>query len=425
MSKTCAPELVAEAVRLSMVEPEASMKLVAALLARADLPATLRCEALMARAAAEFQVAQPEQSLRSLEAALALADADSGAERQARCTGRMGLVLIALGRLEEAVARLSAVFARVGQHSGVARAAMLNLAVVAEQCMDVPLAEEFARLALAGDGATPVRGMARLNLAVAQAAQGQFAQAEASAALAVHEMSHANPTELLRARALLAWLEGLQGHVEAGERALRAVIAEAECAGVLMPAVWARRLLVEVLVKAGKHREAVALARRSLDEAVVARAWPRLRELHLWLARAHHLCGEHAESVASFERYAAEVRIAHADAQMPHVRRQLHTLLAALQDRGVAACRPTAEYVIAHDTMRALGMRLEEAHVVRELCQGKSNKAIAQTLGLSQNTVRNQLARAMRIVGSGNRTETASRALQLGLIERMRGDAQA
>ncbi|MDH7972869.1 response regulator transcription factor [Sphingomonas sp. AR_OL41] len=57
-----------------------------------------------------------------------------------------------------------------------------------------------------------------------------------------------------------------------------------------------------------------------------------------------------------------------------------------------------------------------QREVLMLIADGRSNKEIARTLGLSPATIKTHVAQAMTAVGAQNRTEAAMRAVALGLL---------
>lgn len=57
-----------------------------------------------------------------------------------------------------------------------------------------------------------------------------------------------------------------------------------------------------------------------------------------------------------------------------------------------------------------------ELEVLRLLVRGESNKAIAATLNLSENTIKTHLSRIFEKLGARSRTEAATLAMQRGLV---------
>ena len=62
------------------------------------------------------------------------------------------------------------------------------------------------------------------------------------------------------------------------------------------------------------------------------------------------------------------------------------------------------------------GFSARELEVLRELCNGRSNKAIGQILDLSENTVKFHLKRVFRKLGADSRAGAISAALQRNLV---------
>jgi DNA-binding CsgD family transcriptional regulator len=64
----------------------------------------------------------------------------------------------------------------------------------------------------------------------------------------------------------------------------------------------------------------------------------------------------------------------------------------------------------------ALGIRERELEVLRQIAAGRSNKEIAQRLGVSPNTVKSHVAQLFAKLGAKRRTDAVNRARELGLV---------
>jgi DNA-binding NarL/FixJ family response regulator len=58
-----------------------------------------------------------------------------------------------------------------------------------------------------------------------------------------------------------------------------------------------------------------------------------------------------------------------------------------------------------------------ERAILRKIAQGLSNKDIADQIGVSPNTIRNQIVTLMGKLGAGDRTQAVTIALQRGIID--------
>ena len=66
--------------------------------------------------------------------------------------------------------------------------------------------------------------------------------------------------------------------------------------------------------------------------------------------------------------------------------------------------------------LAALGITLREQEVLGELAAGRSNKEIAQKLGVSPNTVKTQIASLYQKLEVQRRTQAIQKARELALI---------
>jgi DNA-binding NarL/FixJ family response regulator len=66
--------------------------------------------------------------------------------------------------------------------------------------------------------------------------------------------------------------------------------------------------------------------------------------------------------------------------------------------------------------LREYGLTRREYEILRRVAMGETNPAIAVALGLTRNTVKTYLQRAMEKLGAHNRVEALSRASVLGIL---------
>jgi DNA-binding NarL/FixJ family response regulator len=92
-----------------------------------------------------------------------------------------------------------------------------------------------------------------------------------------------------------------------------------------------------------------------------------------------------------------------------HVSPDLTPLVARIHSRVVEAPRPAGLAGTDRPTAR-------EIEVLTLLADGRSNRAIASALGLSEHTVRAHLRGLSRKLGTDNRVQTVQQALRLGLL---------
>lgn len=76
----------------------------------------------------------------------------------------------------------------------------------------------------------------------------------------------------------------------------------------------------------------------------------------------------------------------------------------------------TKEYVTDEDDVAdALGVSVRDLNMLRLLAKGLSNRAIAETTGLPESTVKSQVRQALARIGAVNRTQAALWAIEHGL----------
>jgi DNA-binding NarL/FixJ family response regulator len=66
--------------------------------------------------------------------------------------------------------------------------------------------------------------------------------------------------------------------------------------------------------------------------------------------------------------------------------------------------------------LREHGLTPREYDILRHVAMGETNPEIAAALGLTRNTVKTYLQRALEKLGARNRVEALSRASQLGIL---------
>lgn len=91
---------------------------------------------------------------------------------------------------------------------------------------------------------------------------------------------------------------------------------------------------------------------------------------------------------------------------------------------GVEAIRGLIEEIRAPSPDETVALSPRELEVVSLLARGKSNKAIAIRLGISERTARTHVSNILRRLGLSSRTEAAVWAVEHGLAESDRGDAR-
>jgi DNA-binding NarL/FixJ family response regulator len=90
---------------------------------------------------------------------------------------------------------------------------------------------------------------------------------------------------------------------------------------------------------------------------------------------------------------------------------------------GVEAIRGLIEEIRAPSPDETVALSPREREVVALLARGKSNKAIAIRLGISERTARTHVSNILRRLGLSSRTEAAVWAVEHGLAESDREDA--
>jgi len=78
--------------------------------------------------------------------------------------------------------------------------------------------------------------------------------------------------------------------------------------------------------------------------------------------------------------------------------------------------RPPADFTPNSAARASLGISDREFEVLEHLAAGRSNKEIAQKLGVSPNTVKTHIARLYEKLSAARRTEAIAKARELGLI---------
>ena len=183
---------------------------------------------------------------------------------------------------------------------------------------------------------------------------------------------------------------------------------------------------MEVVAEAADGVEARDVAiRERPDLAILDVKMPRLTGL-----QATHEIREQAPDVAVLilsmhddERYLFEALKAGASGYV--LKRQADTdLLDAIRavERGEPFLTPDAQRalikdVLARDEGRSTELTQREEEVVKLVAEAHTNKEIAELLHLSEKTVENHRARAMKKLGMRDRVELVRYAIRRGLIE--------
>jgi ATP/maltotriose-dependent transcriptional regulator MalT len=75
-----------------------------------------------------------------------------------------------------------------------------------------------------------------------------------------------------------------------------------------------------------------------------------------------------------------------------------------------------AEFVRDEGQVRALGITPRELEILEQIAQGKSTRQIAETLFVSENTVKTHASRVYDKLGVSRRTQAVQEARRLGLL---------
>ncbi|MFT3811720.1 MAG: response regulator transcription factor [Micropepsaceae bacterium] len=82
----------------------------------------------------------------------------------------------------------------------------------------------------------------------------------------------------------------------------------------------------------------------------------------------------------------------------------------------VAPAPPAVPFDGNPKAQAALGISPRELDVLNEIAAGRSNKEIAQSLGVSPNTVKTHIARLFEKLEAKRRTDALAKARELGLV---------
>lgn len=66
---------------------------------------------------------------------------------------------------------------------------------------------------------------------------------------------------------------------------------------------------------------------------------------------------------------------------------------------------------------QTFGLTAREAVIIRQICEGLSNREMARTLGITENTVKRHITNIMNKTGDDNRTSVALRAIRTGFVK--------
>ncbi len=254
-------------------------------------------------------------------------------------------------------------------------------------------AAETAYRGASQTGYEPQPGLALLRLA-----QGDVAAAAAASRRALAE----TPDRRRRARLLPAHIEIMLQSGEI-EEARTAAVELAEAAGCCAPGV------LETLV--AQARGAIALAADTPDEALAPlreawRAWQAL-DAPYEAARARLLLGQACRALGDEEGAALELEAARA----------------AFERLGAAPDLARAKALLSRAATRGRGrargphgLTPREREVLAQLATGRTNRAIAATLSISEKTVARHVANIFLKLGLSTRAAATAYAYEHGLV---------
>jgi ATP/maltotriose-dependent transcriptional regulator MalT len=75
-----------------------------------------------------------------------------------------------------------------------------------------------------------------------------------------------------------------------------------------------------------------------------------------------------------------------------------------------------ADFIRNDEQVRALGITPRELEILEQIARGKSTRQIAETLFVSENTVKTHVSRVYDKLGVGRRTQAVQEARRLGLL---------
>jgi DNA-binding CsgD family transcriptional regulator len=326
--------------------------------------------------------------------------------RAARCWGMAVFALTSLGRLEEAhgdLEQAQELLTRLGTPMWVELHAREELALAVDLGWE-ELAPTWVGLAESADPAFAwARGVIWAVCARIAARLGQVEDALRFLGLVIPWLERAPawtihfPTMASHAAETL-WLLGRVEHLDLIEQALREKVVAPDFRA---PMVDGRLALARVYALLNRHEEAVrwfAEARRVLDEqqARPLRAICDYDEALMYLRRSSR--GDRERAQPLLESALAEFR---AIGMSGWVRR--------VEDSSTERPGPVRQHLPG-------GLTEREAEVLRLVAAGRTNKAIAAEMHLSQKTVEHHLTNIFTKIGVGSRAAATSFAHRQGIV---------
>lgn len=413
---------LARAVSLSAARPQDSLQAAQAVLATRGLKPAQRSDAHRARCAALVHAGQYRDGAEAARAAILAAQQANDPLREARAQVALGVASLLQGHQDDAVQALSAALSIAGPQSEIAATALANLGLLAEQLGEHLLSLEFAQRSHALLPAGMPRAAAALNAAATLGRLNRLPEARASAEEALAQLNRpAEERQRLDARAVLAWLDARQGRPATALASLEQVVAEAEAAGLHPAAMNARRLWVEALLMADLPDQAVRMGEQTLADGQRLQGDAHDPDLRLWLAQAHAQSGNWPRAYELLRQQLLHQVQLGTDPAVLRRRQQLLATLDLTQAPADGTGAPV--YGVAAGVAKRLGLSVDDTRLLRGIHDGLTNPEIAADMGLSVHAVRNRLSRVMRRLGVGTRTAAARRALELGVLRRLPGQA--
>lgn len=305
-----------------------------------------------------------------------------------QCLVRRAEILALQGAWPDAVDEARRAFERLSQPPGqpAVGAALYQLAELHRLRGEYDEAETAYRAA--GRWRKPQPGLALLRLA-----QGQLEAARA----AIHGVVDDTPGDAARARVLAAFIEIMlaAGDVPAAEAASRELDEIARRIGAPYLAALSAQTSGAVLLAQGRPRESLVELRR---------AWVAWRDLDApyEAARVRVLVAEACRSQGDWDTAELELEAARA----AFLQLGAAPDLARLDARARSAARQSATPLTAR-----------EVQVLRLVASGKTNRAIAGSLGISEKTVARHVSNIFTKLGLATRAAATAYAYQHDLVQ--------
>jgi DNA-binding CsgD family transcriptional regulator len=296
-----------------------------------------------------------------------------------------------------------------------------NVGLIAEHLGFAELCLEFTELAwsILPDGSTKALAGVCSGAALCQLERLDEARARLESSLALLR-ADVSSIAWLDASSALCWVDARQGHAGTAIPALLELVAIADASGLYSSSSRAREVLAEAYLMVSKPKEALAILETAMPVISSLNA-NVASESCKTLARAYAAVGRWQDAYEVLAKPPAPLGATFAIHESFVLLLRLVLSSDASKPQGTGGQAVSLNRQLAAGTTaiaRRLGLTPADLRLVALLVDGKSNMELAQSLGVSANTVRNRLARVMSKLGVRTRAGVVSKVVEAGLVIR-------